>query len=131
MNLVLTSVLKLLLPEDVLEVLEHAVHLENLLLLLPDLLHLFVVDAPDDAVAFGIRHVDVPLEVFIDVLPVGRRVEDLDLQSHEVVREGLQDDEHDAAHDHLVNIVYILDPDVLEPNDVLPAPLDAQVLVSV
>lgn len=101
-----------------------------LLLLLLDLLYLHVVVSPDDPHALGLGHVLELLEIALDVSLVGGRVEYLYLQSHEVVSEGLQDDKHDTANYHLIHIVWVLYPDVLETDNVLPTPLNAHVLIT-
>ncbi len=92
---------------------------------MPDLLNLLIVNAPYYARTFGVSHVDESLEVFLDELVVSCWIEDLDLESHKVVSEGFQDDEHDTPDDRLVNVVHILDPDILKTDNILPAPFDA------
>ena len=52
------------------------------------------------------------------------------MKGHEIVGESFQDNEHDASDYHLIHVVHIFDPNVLEPNDVLPTPFDAKVLIS-
>jgi hypothetical protein len=89
-----------------------------------DLLNLLIVNAPYYAHPFSISHVDESLEVLLDELVVGCRIEDLDLESHKVVSEGFQDDKHDTPDDRFVDVVNILDPDILETDNILPAPFD-------
>jgi hypothetical protein len=98
--------------------------------LLLDLEDLEVVLSPDDGHALGLGHVLVPLEVLLLVLLIGSGLEYLYLKCHEVISEGLEDDEHDIAYDHFIHIVVVLDPDVLETYDVLPTPFDTFVLIS-
>ena len=63
----------LLLPvlEDILEVVEHGVHVLVLRLLLLDLLYLHVVVPPDNRHALSVRHVNLILQVLLHVPLVG------------------------------------------------------------
>lgn len=86
--------------------------------------------SPDDSHSFGLCHIFELLEISPDVSLVRSRVKYLDLKCHKVIRECLQDYEHNTAHNHLIYIIRVLNPNVLETNYVLPTPFNTQLLVS-
>jgi hypothetical protein len=100
------------------------------LILLLDLLYLHIIVTPDDAHALRLCHVLELLEIALDISLVRGRVEYLYLKSDEVVSEGLQYDKHYASYYHLIHIACIFDPNILKTNNILPAPFDAQILIS-
>jgi hypothetical protein len=102
-----------------------------LLFLLLNLLDLHVIMSPNDTHPLGLCHILELLEILPDVPLVSSRVEYLDLKSHKVICECLQDNEHYTAHYHLIDIVWVLYPNILKSDDVLPAPFYSQVLISV
>jgi hypothetical protein len=85
---------------------------------------------PNDSHALSFSHIFVFLEILLLVLFVSCGLEYLNLQCDKIVRESFQNDEHDVADYHFINVFIVFDPYVLKSNDVLPTPLNSIVLVS-
>ena len=90
-------------------------------MLFSDLLDLKVVGPPDDCLALTLSHVKVFLEVLVNVDLVSLGREYLYLKSHEVVSESFEYDVYETLGRDLVDLTSILDPDVHQTYDVLPA----------
>lgn len=89
--------------------------------MLLDLDDFLIVESPHERSPFCTCHIEEVLEVTIDEVFVGFRIEHLNLERHQKERERLQQDISNALGGDFIDLSRIFSPDILEADYVLPA----------